>query len=150
MITPTEQRETLLALYPIFKREVYDRRDRMMVWTAVGAGSLMLVLLTVLLAVPDRNIPTEVRLLLAAGTTILGATFALLIRQQHHRHRQAKQMLIKLEQTLGLFDDHAQNDPSLYPDYWQSDWTQDRSLSAYLTILAVLTGLVLTALFFPS
>ena len=150
MIPPTEQRETLLALYPIFKREVYNRRDRMMIWTAVGASSLTLILLIVLLALSGRNVPSEIRLLLAAGATTLGTTFALLIRQQHHRHRQAKRLLIKLERTLGLFDDQGDAATSLYPNHWQSEWIEDRSLLWYQTIQAVLTGLVLTALFLSA
>ena len=49
MIARDEQRETALTLYRIFKEEVYRRRDRMMVWTATGAGSLFALLLLILL-----------------------------------------------------------------------------------------------------
>lgn len=150
MITPTEQRETLLALYPLFKREVYDRRDRMMVWTAVGAGSLMSLLLIVVLIPSPSLAATGSKPLLGIGTVALTSCFAIVLRQQYDRHRQAKQMLITLERTLGLFNDHGDASPSLYPKHWQSEWDQDRSFTAYLTILTVLTGLVLAALVLRS
>ncbi len=45
MITADDQRATLLALYPLFKEEVYRRREEMMRWTAIGAGSMVSILL---------------------------------------------------------------------------------------------------------
>ena len=147
MIAQDEQRETALTLYRIFKEEVYRRRDRMMVWTATGAGSLFALLLLILLVPSARQLTTPARLLLAFGSLILAITFALMIRQQQTRHRQAKQQLITLEQVLGLFDERLRpDDRPIYPDTWQTEWTRDHSLLQYLSILILLTGLVLAAI----
>ena len=151
MITQDEQRETALTLYQMFKEEVYRRRDRMMRWTAIGAGSLFALLLIILLVPSVRQLTTPARLLLASGSLILAITFVLMIWQQHHRHRQAKQQLIKLEQALDLFGERPvpDNRPT-YPEDWQTEWTRDRSLLHYLSILTLLTGLVLIAIMLPA
>lgn len=147
MIARNEQRETALTLYRIFKEEVYRRRDRMMRWTATGAGSLFTLLLIVLLVPSVRQLTTPARLLLASGSLILAITFALMIRQQQTRHRQAKQQLIHLEQVLGLFEERpGQENRPIYPERWQTEWTSDQSLLQYLSILTLLTGLVLAAI----
>lgn len=147
MIARNEQRETALTLYRIFKEEVYRRRDRMMRWTATGAGSLFTLLLIILLVPSVRQLTTPARLLLAGGSLILAITFVLMIRQQQTRHRQAKQQLIHLEQALGLFEElPGQENRSIYPEHWQTEWTSDQSLLQYLSILTLLTGLVLAAI----
>lgn len=147
MIDRGEPRETALTLYRMFKEEVYRRRDRMMHWTALGTGSLFTLLLIILLAPSARRLTAPDRLLLAGGSLILAVTFALLIWQQQTRHRQAKQQLIALEQILGLFEGlPSQENRPIYPENWQTEWIRDHSLRQYLSILALLTGLVLTAI----
>ncbi len=151
MIARDEQRETALTLYRMFKEEVYRRRDRMMVWTATGAGSLFALLLIILLVPSARRLTTPARLLLACGSLILATTFALMIRQQQTRHRQAKQQLIALEQALGLFEGlPGQKNRPIYPEDWQTEWTRDQSLLQYLLILTLLTGFVLLAILLPG
>lgn len=150
MIAQNEEHETTLALYKIFKEEVYRRRDQMMRWTAIGAGSLMMLLLIALLVPSVRLLTVPARLLLASGTMLLTLTFALMIWQQHERHRQAKQQLIMLEHTLGLFDDIPLGEHhGIYPEQWRTDWIRDRSLVQYLAILALLTSTVLIAIMRP-
>ena len=151
MIARDEQRETALTLYRMFKEEVYRRRDRMMVWTAIGAGTLFALLLIILLVPSARQLTTSSRLLLASGSLILAITFALMIRQQQTRHRQAKQQLITLEQALGFFAEHlGPDDRPIYPEDWRTEWTRDHSLRQYLSILTLLTGLVLAAIIFVA
>lgn len=151
MITEDERRETVLRLYPIFKEEVYRRRDQMMRWTAIGAGSLMTLLLIVLLVPSAHLLAFPARLLLASGNLLLTLTFAVIVRQHHDRHRQAKQQLIKLEQALNLFEERPwPDDRPMYPDDWQTDWTRDRSLLHYLAILTLLTGMTLVAIMLPA
>lgn len=151
MIAQNEGHETTLALYKIFKEEVYRRRDQMMRWTAIGAGSLVMLLLIALLVPSVRLLTVPARLLLASGTLLLTLTFALMIWQQHDRHRQAKQQLIKIELTLNLFEDHhwPDNHPA-YPAHWQTDWAYDRSLVQYLAILTSLTAITLLAILLPA
>ncbi|SPP63208.1 hypothetical protein [Nitrospira lenta] len=151
MALDDERHETVLRLYPIFKEEVYRRRNEMMRWTAIGAGSLVAILNIVLLVPAAHSLSTTPRLLLACATLLLALTYMGIIWQQHHRHQQAKQQLIKIEQAMGLFgglpghDDHA-----LYPDDWQNAWTHDSSLLQYLAVLTLLTSIVLVAILLPS
>jgi hypothetical protein len=151
MISEDERRETVLRLFPIFKEEVYRRRDQMMRWTAIGAGSLVAILSVILLVPAAHSLSTPPRLLLACATLLLAITYMGIIRQQHDRHRQAKQQLIKFEQALGLFEEFpGRDDHALYPDDWQNEWTRDRSLLQYIAILTLLTGIVLVAILLPS
>lgn len=151
MITQDEQRETILTLYPIFKEEVYRRRDQMMRWTAIGAGSLVTLLLIILLVPSVHLLAFPARLFLASGILLLALTFAVMVWQQHNRHRQAKQQLIKLEHTLSLFEERPwPDDRPLYPEDWKTDWTRDRSLLQYLGILTLLTGITLIAVILPA
>jgi hypothetical protein len=147
MITADEKRATLLTLYPLFKEEVYRRREQMMRWTAIGAGALVALLLVLLLIPTTDRLTSSGRALLAAGTVLLTATFVTLIAQQRQRHQQAKQTLIRLEQALGLFEtDVFLDHRALYPDRWQTDWKQDRSMLSSLIVLGLLTLLVLLAI----
>ena len=152
MIPEDERRETVLRLYPIFKEEVYRRRDQMMRWTAIGAGSLVAILSIVLLVPAAHSLSVTSRLLLACATLLLAITYMGIIWQQHNRHRQAKQQLITLEQALGLFGERPVPDDNrpIYPEDWQTEWTRDRSLLQYLSILTLLTGLVLIAIMLPA
>lgn len=149
MITTDEQRTTLLALYPLFKEEVYRRRQEMMRWTAFGSIGLMAMLLVLVLN-PHTNHPTSVEtLLLGLASLIWCGLFCALIRQQQDRHRQAKQVLIQLEQALNLYAEGIfMEDHSLYPQTWASDWTRDKTGLLYYGTLGTLTALVLLALSF--
>lgn len=151
MITADEKRTTLLTLYPLFKEEVYRRRHEMMRWTAIGAGSLFTILLVLLLAPANRQPTPGGRALLCGGILLLTATFAALILQQDHRHRQAKRTLIDLERALGLFDRNpASNECPLYPAHWETDWQQDRSSALSIALLSLLAILTLSAVFLVS
>lgn len=151
MIAQHEQQDTTLALYKIFKEEVYRRREQMMRWTAIGAGSLVSLLLIILLVPSARLLAIPERLLLASGNLLMTLTFMVLIRQQHDRHRQAKQQLITLEDALALFKENPRSaDYPVYPTQWQTDWAHDRSLMHYLAILALLAALVLVAVMLPA
>lgn len=149
MITTDERHSTLLMLYPLFKEEVYRRRQEMMRWTAYGSAGLLAMLLLLVLH-PHTNQLTSTETLLAglAGLIWCGL-FCALIRQQQDRHRQAKQVLIQLEQALNLYAEGIfVEDHSLYPQTWTSDWTRDKTGLLYYAALSSLTALVLLALAF--
>lgn len=146
MLTVDEQRATLLALYPLFKEEVYRRREQMMRWTAIGAGSLFTILIVLLLVPAHGRLTLSGRALLAGAIALLAATFASLILQHQQRHREAKQTLIELERALRLFDENAfPNRGPLYPNHWQTDWTRDHSTTLSLVLLGLLALLALLA-----
>ena len=142
-----EQLAVFRMLYPIFKNEVFQRREQMMRLTAFACTFLVL-LLVAMFAIFPKSIPTSPTLWFAiSGIALFSGLFAYFILQHADRHRMAKQQLIELEKDLGLYQDGWQpNGDALFPKNWQSDWTADRSVTIYLTIVAALTALVICAM----
>ena len=142
-----EQMEVFRVLYPIFKDEVFQRREQMMRLTAFASAFLVLLLITMLVLSPWPGPPSPTRWFAISGVALLSGLFAYLILQNADRHRMAKQQLIELEKTFGLYENGWQlSGDALFPKNWQSDWTKDRSVSIYLTILTALTVLVICAM----
>ena len=138
-------REELELLYPWYKEEVFRRRERMMRLTASASGVLVL-LLVVIQFFPSPGPPAAAADLVCVGVVLFSGIMAYLIVQQQARHLMAKQVLINIEQELGLYEkgrhvEHA----ALYPEEWQTAWKRDVSVGIYLAVLAGLTGLVIAA-----
>src|SRR5437870_378997 len=131
------RREELELLYPWYKEEVFRRRERMMWLTACTSGVLVLVF-------PMPATSTTTAVLVCLGVALFSGIMAYLIMQQRARHLMAKQVLITIEQELGLYEKgrHVE-DSALYPKEWQTAWKQDISVGIYLAVLAGLTGLVM-------
>lgn len=147
MITTDERHNTLLTLYPLFKEEVYRRRQEMMRWTAFGSAGLLATLLVLVLNPHANRLTAPETLLIGLAGLIWCSLFCALIGQQQHRHRQAKQVLIQLEQALNLYAKGIfMEDHSLYPQTWASDWTRDKTGLLYYGTLGTLTALLLIAL----
>jgi hypothetical protein len=142
-----EQVEVFRVLYPIFKDEVFQRREQMIRLTAFASAFLVLLLITMLALSPWPGSTSPTRWFAISGVALFSGLFAYLILQHADRHRIAKQQLIELEKVLGLYENGWQlsGDP-LFPKNWQSDWTADRSVNIYLTILAALTALVICSI----
>ena len=140
--------QVLTVLYPLYRDEVYKRREQMMRLTAFGALALIAVLCALLLGPRTHRLTSQDALLLGiAGLTWCGL-FCALILQQQYRHRLAKQILIQLEQALGFYEEGLfLENQALYPEGWKTAWLNDRSGTLYLFTLCLLTGLVLLALF---
>jgi len=142
-----EQVEVFRVLYPIFKDEVFQRREQMMRLTAFASGFLVMLLITMLALSPWPGPTSPTRWFAISGVALFSGLFAYLILQHADRHRMAKQQLIELEKALGLYENGWQlSGDAFFPKNWQSDWTADRSVSIYLTILAALTALVICAM----
>ena len=141
-----EQLEVLKVLYPWYKEEVFRRREQMMRLTAFASAFLVLLLIT-MVAVPARPRPDFTTALFAVtGVALFSATFVYLVLQQRSRHRMAKQALIEIERTLGLYEEGFYLEgKALYPEEWQTAWTTDRSVIVYITVLTTLTVLVIAA-----
>src|SRR5687767_1592101 len=148
MITEGVQ-QTLTVLYPLYKTEVYQRREQMMRLTAFAAFGLI----AMTFALPLSPVKTRLSLvetgLLALGSLTWCGLFCGLILQQQHRHRLAKQVLIQLEQALGfyeegLFIEHQ----ALYPARWKTAWLTDRTGLHYHASVCGLTAIFLLALIF--
>ncbi len=144
---PTSRPDVLTVLYPWYKEEVFRRRELMMRLTGFG-GTIQVFLLITLLIIPVRHPATLTMVTLSAtAVALFTALFVYLILQQQERHRLAKQVLIKLEQELGLYEAGSTTEGSpLYPAQWQTDWQRDRSVVIYTTILWTLGTLVIAAI----
>ena len=139
--------QLLNVLYPLYKNEVYKRREQMMLLTALGALGLVAMLFVAILSpLKVRLSPTE-SFLLSLTALVWCGLFCGLVLQQQYRHRLAKQVLIQLEQALGFYEDglFIESQP-LYPGKWRTAWLGDRSGEFYICSLCVLTGLFLVAL----
>jgi hypothetical protein len=148
VLKPTDkQLEIFRVLYPIFKDEVFRRREQMMRLTALASALLLGVLVTQPLITRWSDPNPLTQWLVISGVMVFSGLFAFLILQHRDRHRMAKQQVIALEQTLGLYQGGwPANGEALFPKSWQSDWTADRSALIYLILLAALTGLVICAI----
>lgn len=147
MDSTDKQLEIFRILYPIFKDEIFKRREQMMRLTAFASTFLVLTLVTLLPITPWETAHFLTLWFAISGVGLFSALFAYFILQHAERHRMAKQQLIKLEKTFGLHENGWQlSGDALFPKNWQSDWTKDRSVSIYLTILTALTVLVICAM----
>jgi VIT1/CCC1 family predicted Fe2+/Mn2+ transporter len=146
MITEGIQ-QTLTVLYPLYKTEVYQRREQMMRLTAFGAFALIAMTFVLLLSPLKGRLTSAEASLLALASLIWCGLFCALILQQRYRHRLAKQVLIQIEQALGFYEDGLfMEHQTLYPAKWKTAWLKDRTGLQYLGSLCALTGIFLLAL----
>ncbi len=146
MITEHVQ-QVLTTLYPLYKEEVYRRREQMMKWTAFGATGLLAMLCGLLLSPQRHEFSSVETILLALASLAWFGLFCALVLQQQFRHRQAKQVLIQLEQALGFYEEGLFVDNQmLYPERWKTAWLSDRSGIVYLSALTVFNLIFLLAL----
>ena len=139
----------MTVLYPLYKKEVYARRGQMIWLTAFGSLGLIAMLFALLLSPQMDRLTSLDRLSMGLASLLWCCLFCALILQQQYRHRQAKQMLVQLEQTLGLYEEGLfVEDQALYPEGWKTAWLRDRTGLLYFTTLGLLTALFLLALLF--
>ena len=139
--------QVLTILYPLYKDEVYKRREQMMRLTALGSFGLIAMTFSLLLSPLKSRVSSPEALLLGLAALIWCGLFCGLILQQQYRHRLAKQVLIQLEQALGFYEDglFIERQP-LYPGKWKTAWLTDRTGPFYLSSLCTLTAIFLLAL----
>jgi len=135
--------EVLKMVYPIFKNEVYARRQSMM-WIAMAGSAALLVML---LVVSSQWFPVvELRWPIVLGVVVFSSLLIDQIRQQDLRHKQAKHGLIEIEKALEFFEEDSYlPGRSLYPQTWQRLPERDWQLLVSVLSLVVLTALVILA-----
>jgi hypothetical protein len=136
----TQKLETLRMLYPLFKQEVFDRRDRIMKIAGLSGGFLLLLMfLTYSFAVSSW--------FLVIGVIIFTAIVVASIKQHSRRHAQAKLGVIQIEKALGLFESGTYLlDKPLYPEHWEVRPSRDYTLIFYASSLIILATLVILLL----
>ena len=141
--------QVFTMLYPLYKEEVYRRREQMMKLTAWGATGLVTMLFVLLLNPHPNSLIGIPRWLIGVAAIVWGGLFCSLIVQQQYRHQLAKQILVQLERALGFYEEGLFSEKhALYPEEWQIAWLTDKSVILYISCLAVLTALVIIALLF--
>ena len=139
-IQDPQKLETLRMLYPIFKQEVFDRRDRMMKIAGLASGFLLVLQILILYLSISSGL-LIISIILFTGLTLTQ------IFQHSRRHQQAKQGVIEIEKALGLFESGTYfADRGLYPQHWQTRPPRDLSLILYATSLIALAILVMLSL----
>ena len=133
--------EVLKTVYPIFKNEVYARRQSMM-WIALAGSAALLGLL--LLGSSQWFPVGELKWPIILGVVVFSSLLIDLIRQQDLRHKQAKHELIEIEKALEFFEvDSYLPGKSLYPQTWQRLPERDWQILVSVLSLVVLTALVI-------
>lgn len=146
-MTTEATQQVLTVLYPLYKEEVYKRREQMIRLTAFGISGLMAMLFALLLNPIKSRLSSPEVFLLSLAALIWCGVFCGLILQQQYRHRLAKQILIQLERALGFYEDGLFiENQALYPAQWKTAWLGDRSGILYLASLCTLTAIFLLAL----
>jgi hypothetical protein len=112
-----QTQEKRMLLYPIFKGEVYRRRESMMQITRTGCVVLFLFL-ALLSLLPHPPLKPTIKGLLFTGVTLFTGMFLYQLRIQNRRHAEAKRQLIDLERALGLFG-KEETERSIYPSSWK-------------------------------
>lgn len=142
-----EQLEVFRVLYPLFKEEVFRRREQMIRLSVFHNAFLVLLLMTMLAVSNNYSPDSATRWLAISGIALFSGFLAYVILQQADRHRMAKQQLIELEKGVGLYIEGCHfTGKAAYPEHWQTDWAADRSVTIYLAVLASLTALVVCAM----
>ncbi len=113
--------ETFRVLYPIFKEEVYRRRQVMGKITRLGVLCFLLMSIFVAFFDSEAEIKWIIKIGLVGGVVISLFVMLFQVIQEKSRHEQAKLQLITLEEGLKFFDSGAYlPGQSLYPDIWKN------------------------------
>ena len=93
MITEGLQ-QVLTVLYPLYKEEVYRRREQMMRLTALGSLGMLAMLFALLLSPQKDQLTAFDTLVIGLASLIWCGLFCALIAQQRYRHRLAPQGVV--------------------------------------------------------
>lgn len=117
---PQERMELFKVLYPLFKKEVYDRRDQILKVASLSSA-FFLVLVFALSCFKAFGISFRSHFIpMIMGLLIFEAVICYHLVQQKSRHEQAKRMLISLEEQMGLFKEGVMEaSKRFYPEKWK-------------------------------
>jgi uncharacterized protein YhhL (DUF1145 family) len=140
--------DVLRTLYPLFKQEVYERREQMMRIGRFGMA-FFLGIMVLGLFFPFGIGSNALRVYTALGVIVFAGLLVFQMRQHRSRHIKAKQAVIEIERALHLFEPGVYlPGKGLYPDEWSHYAGRDGGLAltiASLVLVAVLAVLTLWA-----
>lgn len=115
-----EKMEIFKVLYPLFKKEVYDRRDQILK-TASLATAFLFLLIIVLSLVKLKGVSfAGVTFPLFLGALLFDLVIGYHLYQHKSRHEKAKLMLIDLEDQMGFFREGVfEKQKPFYPQVWK-------------------------------
>jgi hypothetical protein len=133
--------EVFASIYPIFKREVYQRRHNMMALARHGSVTFYVLILLNLTALPQFSVNFTAKLAISSGAFLIAIVWIGQIHQERVRHREAKSQLIALERQAEFFTKGTHlPEESLYPATW------DRARQHDVGLVMDLGGLILLAI----
>jgi hypothetical protein len=118
--TTEEKIEIFKVLYPLFKGEIYNRRDQILKVGSISTGVfLFLIFLAALLKGSGISLKADLYPLLS-GFLFFEAVICYHLYQHKTRHEQAKRLMIKLEEEMGFFKEGIFDaSKSFYPEKWK-------------------------------
>ena len=136
--------EVLKALYPIFKKEIYDRREQMTRISRFGMG-LFLSMMILILIFPVEMGSNALKFFSSSATAVLTGLLVFQMKQHRKRHIMAKHAVIQIEKALFLFEpDVYLPGKGLYPEEWkqyqggQQEWILTSLLLVLVSALTIL------------
>ncbi len=144
-LDPT-QVEVLKSLYPIFKREVYERREQLTRIGRFGIGFNLGIMMLCFLFPVETGIPA-LKLYVSIAILILSSLMVYQMKQHRHRHLLAKQAVIQIEKALLLFEPGVYlPHETLYPKDWSGYQGSRKELTVTGSLLLIVAGLTLLTL----
>ena len=115
-----EKIEIFKTLYPLFKREVYDRRDQILKVASLSTGFLLLLVFFVSYLNLAGLSPKPYFYPLIFTVLLFEAAVCYHLHQHKVRHEQAKRLIIQLEEEMGFFKGGLFDlSKSFYPEKWK-------------------------------
>jgi hypothetical protein len=115
-----EKIELFKVLYPLFKQEVYHRRDQILK-VATLSSALFLVLIFLIGCLKSKGATFQFSYFpMIVSALLFELTVCYHLYQHKSRHEQAKRMLISLEEQMGFFETGIlEASKGFYPERWK-------------------------------
>jgi len=138
--------EVLKTLYPIFKKEVYERREQLTRISRFGI-SFYVGIIVLCFVFPVNVGSPSLRLYSALAIFIFAGVLIYQMKQHQQRHIMAKHAVIEIEKALHLFEPgfYLSGTP-LYPEEWSRYKGGKGEMVVTSFLLIFLAGITVLAL----
>ncbi|MBI3594414.1 MAG: hypothetical protein HY200_05590 [Nitrospirae bacterium] len=115
-----EKIEIFKVLYPLFKREVYHRRDQILKVASLSSALFLTLIFIGGWLRSNGVILRSAFFPMIASAVIFELGICYHLYQHKSRHEQAKRMLISLEEQMGFFENGIMEaSKGFYPETWR-------------------------------